>query len=56
MEELTSKILGVEERIKMLQNDGLSENEIQVILKMEAAIIEMECKSINATSKDLIVQ
>lgn len=53
MEELINKILGVEERVKMLQKDGLSESEIQVILKMEAAMVEMECKSINATSEDL---
>lgn len=56
MEELTSKILGVEERVRMLQKDGLSENEIQVILKMEAVMVEMECKCINAASKDLTVQ
>lgn len=47
MEELISKILGVEERKKVLRGQGLSDDDIRKIIHMEKVVVGMECGSVN---------
>lgn len=47
MEELISKILGMEERKKILKQQGLSDDDIRKIIHMEKVIVGMECGSVN---------
>lgn len=50
MEELISKILGMEERKKALKEQGLSDDDIRKILHMEKVVVGMECGSINVST------
>lgn len=47
MEELISKILGMEERKKVFKQQGLSDDDIRKIIHMEKVVVGMECGSVN---------